>query len=140
MDEIDPQVLVSPVGGIAYYNDSKSTNIDSLRVALESFDEPIVLIAGGQGKGSDYRVLRQCVAQHVKTLITLGQDAPLLQEAFSDLVPTQHAGDMEDAVQRAQAEAQPNGIVLLSPGCASFDAYQNFEERGRHFKSCVYSL
>lgn len=126
--------------GVAYYNDSKSTNIDSLRVALESFGCPIVLIAGGRGKGSSYDGLRDLVKQHVARLVTLGEDAALMEQAFGDLAPYQRAESMAEAVALARAGAQPGQAVLLSPGCASFDMYRNFEERGRHFKACVREL
>ncbi|MBN2309816.1 MAG: UDP-N-acetylmuramoyl-L-alanine--D-glutamate ligase [Candidatus Hydrogenedentes bacterium] len=128
---------VVTVNGVAFYNDSKSTNIDSLKVALESFDEPVVLIAGGEGKGTDYRVLRNLIAARVKRLVTLGQDAPLLDAAFSDLVQTHRANQMDDAVDAAAAAAGPGDIVLLSPACASFDMFENFEHRGRVFKDSV---
>jgi UDP-N-acetylmuramoylalanine--D-glutamate ligase len=129
--------LVTNLDGAAYYNDSKSTNIDSLRVALESFPEPIILIAGGQGKGSDYRVLREVFQARVKKMITLGEDAPKLEEAFGDLAPFERTNSMKAAVEAARASAETGDIVLLSPGCASFDMYRNFEERGRDFKTCV---
>lgn len=131
---------VLALDGVDYFNDSKSTNVDSLRVALESFDQSLVLIAGGRGKGSDYRVLRDRVGEQVKHLIVLGEDAPKLTEAFGDLVPAEEAGTMADAVRRAHAAAAPGDVVLLSPGCASFDWYRNFEERGRDFKACVRRL
>ena len=121
-------------GGIDWYNDSKSTNIDSLRVALESFTEPIVLIAGGQGKGSDYRVLCDMVAGRVRRLIAIGEDAEKLEAAFGDVVAAERASDMADAVARAGAVAEAGNVVLLSPACASFDMFDNFEHRGRVFK------
>ncbi|HPO13044.1 MAG TPA: UDP-N-acetylmuramoyl-L-alanine--D-glutamate ligase [Candidatus Hydrogenedentes bacterium] len=123
--------------GVNYYNDSKSTNIDSLRVALESFTQPVVLIAGGRGKGSDYRVLRELMQERVKKLVTLGEDAPKLTEAFGDVVAVEQAENMAGAVALARASADAGDVVLLSPGCASFDMYSNFEERGRDFKACV---
>jgi len=132
--------FVTEEGGIAFYNDSKSTNIDSLKVALESFERPLVLVAGGRGKGADYRVLRPLVAQHVKVLITLGEDAPLLEAAFGDLVPARRATDMGEAVAAARNAAETGDIVLLSPACASFDMFDNFEQRGRVFKACVREL
>jgi len=124
-------------GCVDWYNDSKSTNIDSLRVALESFNEPIVLIAGGQGKGSDYRVLRDTVAGRVRRLVTMGEDAEKLEAAFGDIVAAERATDMADAVAKAGAIAEPGNVVLLSPACASFDMFDNFEHRGRVFKECV---
>jgi UDP-N-acetylmuramoylalanine--D-glutamate ligase len=132
--------FVMQYDGVGFYNDSKSTNIDSLKVALESFRQPIVLIAGGQGKGSDYRVLAGLVQQHVKALVTIGQDAPLLEAAFGQLVPVSRAADMKDAVAKAREAAASGDVVLLSPACASFDMYENFEHRGRDFKACVREL
>jgi UDP-N-acetylmuramoylalanine--D-glutamate ligase len=123
--------------GVDWYNDSKSTNIDSLRVALESFKEPVVLIAGGQGKGSDYRVLRGAIAERVRRLVTIGEDAEKLEAAFGDIVPADRAEDMADAVAKAGAVAEPGNVVLLSPACASFDMFDHFEHRGRVFKECV---
>lgn len=123
--------------GCGYYNDSKSTNVDSLRVALESFDRPLVLIAGGRGKGSDYRVLRDLVQRRVARLVAMGEDAPALLEAFGDLVSAERAADMREAVALARRAAVPGCAVLLSPGCASFDLYDNFEQRGRDFKRLV---
>lgn len=128
---------VGSMNGVEYYNDSKSTNIDSLKVALESFERPIVLIAGGQGKGSDYRVLRDLIRQHVRVLVTVGEDAEKLEAAFGDLVDTLRAADMDDAVERASRTAVAGEIVLLSPACASFDMFDSFEHRGRVFKECV---
>lgn len=128
------------LGDVVFYNDSKSTNIDSLRVALESFGCPLVLIAGGRGKGSSYSGLRELMQNHVRRLVTLGEDAPALEDAFGDLVPFVRAANMQDAVSLAWKAAEPGDAVLLSPGCASFDMYRNFEERGRHFKACVQDL
>ena len=131
---------VATIDGVRYVNDSKSTNVDSLRVALESFEQPIVLIAGGRGKGSDYRVLRDLMAKHVKAMVTIGEDAPKFEEAFGDLVPFVRAASMDVAVLRAQEKAAAGDVVLLSPGCASFDWFSNFEERGRVFKRAVAAL
>ena len=131
---------VATIDGVRYVNDSKSTNVDSLRVALESFEQPIVLIAGGRGKGSDYRVLRDLVAKHVKAMVTIGEDAPKLEEAFGDLVACVRATSMDEAVRRAQERTSAGDVALLSPGCASFDWFSNFEERGRVFKRAVAAL
>jgi UDP-N-acetylmuramoylalanine--D-glutamate ligase len=132
--------FVGACDGVSYYNDSKSTNLDSLRVALESFDTPLILIAGGQGKGGDYRDLRDLVRRHVKQLVLLGEDAPSIDSAYGDLVPVSRVAGMEDAVQRAAALSKPGDVVLLSPACASFDMFDNFEHRGRVFKQCVHKL
>lgn len=128
---------VAAIGGVDFFNDSKSTNIDSLRVALESFHVPVVLIAGGEGKGADYRVLTELVRRRVRRIVTIGLDAPLFEAAFGDCVPCERATDMEDAVGRAACAAAPGDAVLLSPACASFDMFDNFEHRGRVFKEAV---
>lgn len=123
--------------GVDFVNDSKSTNIDSLRVALESFAKPIVLIAGGRGKGADYGILRDVVRSHVTKIVTIGEDAPLLEAAFGGLVPHARAQSMEEAVRLAAHSAKAGEAVVLSPACASFDMFDNFEHRGRVFKECV---
>ena len=128
---------VAKIDGAAFYNDSKSTNVESLRVALESFDGPVVLIAGGQGKGSDYAVLEGLVRERVRKILVLGEDAPKLEQAFAAFVDVERVEDMASAVTRAAAAARPGDVVLLSPACASFDMYENFEHRGRVFKECV---
>lgn len=132
--------FVAEIGGVRYYNDSKSTNTDSLAVALDSFSEPVILIAGGQGKGAGYSMLRDRVAARVKRLVSIGEDAPLLEETFGPVTPTERAASMSDAVNRAAAHGAPGDAVVLSPACASFDMYRNFEERGRDFKACVARL
>ena len=104
--------------GVDWYNDSKSTNVDSLRVALESFNRPIVLIAGGQAKDSDYRVIRDLFAIHVKHMVAIGDDAPKFAEAYGDLAPWERGESMDDAVARARRAAASGDVVLLSPGCA----------------------
>lgn len=126
--------------GVQFYNDSKSTNIDSLRVALESFDRPVTLIAGGEGKGSSYAGLVPLVREKVARFVAMGAEGPILSEAFSAAVPLTVVRDMADALTAAVAETPAGGIVLLSPGCASFDQYANFEERGAHFKRLVADL
>lgn len=126
--------------GVDWYNDSKSTNVDSLRVALESFTRPIVLIAGGQAKDCDYRVIRDLFAAHVRHMVSIGDDAPKFEQAYGDLAPWERGESMDDAVARARRAAAPGDVVLLSPGCASFDWYGNFEERGRDFKRAVHAL
>jgi len=123
--------------GVAYYNDSKSTNVDSLRVALESFDAPVVLIAGGQGKGAPYDSVLPLVRERVRLLIAIGDEAPRLAEAFQGAAEVVEAGTMDRAVALARSRAALGDVVLLSPACASFDAYSGFEERGGHFKACV---
>ncbi|MBN1866430.1 UDP-N-acetylmuramoyl-L-alanine--D-glutamate ligase [Candidatus Sumerlaeota bacterium] len=132
---------IEPVGeidGVRFYNDSKATNLDSLEKALESLDVPIVLIAGGRDKGAPWTRLNDLVARRVKGLVLIGEAAPIGREAWGRIVPrVEDASDMCDAVRRAREMASPGDAVLLSPACASFDMYRNFEERGDHFRSIV---
>ncbi len=129
--------FVAEHGGIEFYNDSKSTNIESLRVALESFERPVILIAGGRGKGSDYSTLRELVRWRVKALVLIGEEAEPMRDAWGDLVQAPTASNLKDAVESAAGLTDTGDIVLLSPGCASFDMFENFEQRGRIFKQCV---
>jgi UDP-N-acetylmuramoylalanine--D-glutamate ligase len=126
--------------GVTFINDSKATNLSSLEVALCSFDRPIILIAGGRGKGAPYEPLVPLIKAHVRHLIVLGEDAEDLQAAWGDHVPAKCVDSMEEAVLEASQVAQAGDVVLLSPACASFDMYNNYEERGRHFRKLVMSL
>jgi UDP-N-acetylmuramoylalanine--D-glutamate ligase len=126
--------------GVRFVNDSKATNLASLEVALLSFDRPIILIAGGRGKGAPYEPLAPLIVSRVRRLIVLGEDAGRIEAAWGPHVPTQRVADMAEAVEQAAQLARPGEIVLLSPACASFDMYRNFEERGRHFKELVMRL
>ena len=130
---------VDTVSGVAYYNDSKATNLDSLKVALASFDAPVVLIAGGEGKGSDYTALRSAIEKRVGGLVLIGADAAKMHQAWGELAPVIVAERMEPAVTAASDLAKKHNLktVLLSPACASFDQYANFEARGADFKTCV---
>lgn len=123
--------------GVRYFNDSKATNVDSLEKALKSFEVPIILIAGGRDKKSDYSVLNELVKHHVKKLISIGEAAPLVEAAWGHIVPFERAASMADAVRRSAANALAGDVVLLSPACASYDMYRNYEERGRDFKAEV---
>jgi UDP-N-acetylmuramoylalanine--D-glutamate ligase len=126
--------------GVLFVNDSKATNIDALVKALESFDRPVVLIAGGRGKKSSYLVLRPLFEKKVRAMVTLGEDAPLLEEALGDLVSTTRANTLPEAVQTAASIAQTGDCVLLAPACASFDMFRNYEHRGQVFKEAVSKL
>lgn len=122
---------------IRFYNDSKSTNLDSLRVALQAFSEPIVLIAGGRGVETAYDDLIPLIEAHVKKMITLGEKAEILEKHWGAYVPCERALSMDNAVELSIKAAVPGDVVLLSPGHKSFDLYKNYEERGRDFKDCV---
>jgi UDP-N-acetylmuramoylalanine--D-glutamate ligase len=120
--------------GVLYVNDSKATNVDSAVVALASFDAPVHLILGGQGKGQDFAPLRDAVRGRVRTAYLIGEDAETIAAALEGAVALRRCGDLERAVAAARAAARPGEVVLLSPACASFDQYEDFEARGRHFK------
>lgn len=131
---------VRELEGVLYVNDSKATNIGALEKSLESFSMPIVLIAGGRGKKSSYRELRPLVEAKVKTLITIGEDASALEEAFADLVSTERVDTMQEAVEVAAVAAEPGDLVLLAPACASFDMFNSYGHRGNVFKEAVNAL
>jgi UDP-N-acetylmuramoylalanine--D-glutamate ligase len=131
--------VVSVVKGVTFVNDSKSTNVDSLRKALESFSS-VVLIAGGSDKGLDFSPLRELFRERVKHLIAIGETADRFLETFGDLIPSVKVPSMEEAVREAFNRAERGDTVLLSPGCASFDMFENFEDRGEKFKEVVKKL
>lgn len=131
---------VRTLKGVRYVNDSKGTNVDSTRVALASFEEPLIVIMGGEGKGAPYAPLRPLVRKKAKRLLLIGEDAKTIRKELGNLVPTDLVQAMGKAVLRARQTAQPGDVVLLSPACASFDQYNNYEERGRHFKTLVRRL
>ncbi len=126
--------------GVEYVNDSKATNVDSVWYALQSFRRPLVLLLGGRDKGNDYGRLQGLVREHVRTIIAIGESAEKVRLAFVETVPVTVCGSMEDAVQTARRLARRGDIVLLSPACASFDWFENYEHRGRVFKNLVAQL
>ena len=132
--------FVRTLGGVSYVNDSKATNVDSVWYALQSFQAPIVLFLGGRDKGNDYSRLNELVRRHVKHIVAIGESAPKVVAAFSGIVPVTTGDSMEKAVAIAKSTAVSGDIVLLSPACASFDWYDNYEHRGRVFKSIVNAL
>ncbi|MCB2215497.1 UDP-N-acetylmuramoyl-L-alanine--D-glutamate ligase [Desulfofustis glycolicus] len=151
--EIDPtlaqQVLVSfqvgahrmqvvdDIDGIRFINDSKATNTGAVSSGLSQAGGRVVLIAGGKDKGDDYRLLRETVRERVTNLVLIGEAAPQLAAALGDLVPVHYAASMDDAVSRAAELASPGDTVLLSPACASFDMFDNYQQRGDCFVAAV---
>ncbi|MEY2700687.1 MAG: UDP-N-acetylmuramoylalanine--D-glutamate ligase, partial [Pseudomonadota bacterium] len=131
---------VAQVDGVDYINDSKATNIGACEAALQGLEVPVVLIAGGDGKGADFSELAAAVRHRVRALVLVGRDAPLLEAALGALVPCVHAGSMQDAVGRARACAQPGDTVLLAPACASLDQYRDYQQRGELFAAAVRAL
>ena len=133
--------FVNTVHGIDFINDSKATNVNSTWYALESIQNPIVWIAGGVDKGNDYDMISELVKSRVKALVCMGIDNKKLIDAFKDVVPViVEAGSAEEAVQAAYRLGKKGDTVLLSPCCASFDLFENYEDRGRKFKAAVRAL
>ena len=124
--------------GVTFYNDSKGTNVASTIKALESFTEPVVLIAGGKGKGQDFAPLAAAARGRVRAAVLIGVDHEQIRRPFAAAgIPTEHAESMEEAVRKAAQRALIGDVVLLSPACASFDMFQNYEHRGEVFKDVV---
>lgn len=129
------------INGVTFINDSKATNVDSVFYALESMKQPVVLIAGGVDKGNDYTQIEALVRQKVKALICLGKDNAKLRTFFGDQVPAlQETDSIREAVRMGLQAASPGDVVLLSPACASFDLFRNYEDRGEQFKQVVKEL
>jgi len=132
---------VAEIDGVQFINDSKATNVEAAWYALDGIKRPIVWIAGGTDKGNDYATLQPLAEQKVKALICLGVDNAKLRAAFADHVPhLEETQSMADAVARAAALASPGDVVLLSPCCASFDLFKNYEDRGRQFAAAVQTI
>lgn len=133
--------FVASIQGVDFINDSKGTNVNSTWYALESVNRPIVWIAGGVDKGNDYASLLPLAQERVKALVALGKDNRRIEEAFSETIPNiVTTQDMVEAVRLAMQLAEKGDVVLLSPACASFDLFDNFEHRGLAFKDAVKSL
>lgn len=131
---------VATVGGVDWYNDSKATNVGASAAAIQGMPGPLVLILGGDGKGADFTPLRDVMDDSIRAVVLIGRDGPLVEAALRGAVTMVTATDMDDAVVRAAALAQPGDSVLLSPACASFDMFSNYEERGRMFATAVGGL
>lgn len=130
--------------GVSWYDDSKATNVGAALAAIEGLggdiDGKLLLIAGGDGKGADFSGLRGAVAAHCRALILLGRDAELIAAAVADGVPLVRVASLDEAVAKGAELARPGDAVLLSPACASFDMFKNYEERGRLFAQAVEAL
>jgi UDP-N-acetylmuramoylalanine--D-glutamate ligase len=119
--------------GVTYVNDSKATNVAAALVALRSFTTPVHAILGGQGKGEDYAPLRAAVAERCAGVYLIGAEAPALEAALAGTAPLHAVGDLGHAVGSARAAARPGEVILLAPACASYDQFENFEQRGEAF-------
>jgi UDP-N-acetylmuramoylalanine--D-glutamate ligase len=127
-------------GGVEFYNDSKATNVHSVLRALEAFDEPIILIAGGKDKGVDFMPLTGPVQKKVKNLILVGEAKERLNRIIGDFSETFIIGTFDEAVLLAYQKSRSGDVILLSPGCSSYDMFENFEERGNYFKELIQKL
>jgi len=133
--------FVATIRGVVFINDSKATNVNSTWYALESMTKPTVLILGGVDKGNDYSLIAELVQEKVKAIVCLGTDNLKIHEAFASLnIPMADAATAADAVQAAFHFAEKGTTVLLSPACASFDLFKNYEDRGNQFKQAVKDL
>jgi len=132
--------LVEDINGVKYINDSKATNVDAVWYALKSFDQPLFLILGGQDKGNDYDQIKELVKKKVKKIYAIGSSAERVFKYFHTTVKVEIKDSMEECVKAANQDTREGDIVLLSPACASFDMFENYEHRGRVFKQAVGEL
>jgi UDP-N-acetylmuramoylalanine--D-glutamate ligase len=131
---------VREIEGVNFINDSKATTLESLAVALTSFQSPIVLIAGGKDKGSDYSKLNKLISENVRQVILIGSAKEKMSESWHDIVPVHLSDSLADAVETAFGLAESGENILLSPACSSFDMFKDFEDRGKQYKELVYNL
>ncbi len=132
--------FVRELDGVAFVNDSKATNVDSVWYALQSFTRPIIVLLGGRDKGNDYSALYPLVETYVKAIVAIGESSDKVISAFSGRKPISKATTMHEAIEQARAFAAAGDVVLLSPACASFDWFDNYEQRGKVFKEIVLKL
>ncbi|MEW5838659.1 MAG: UDP-N-acetylmuramoyl-L-alanine--D-glutamate ligase [Pseudomonadota bacterium] len=129
--------FVGHFAGLDWVNDSKGTNVGATAAALAGQTQPVVLIAGGMGKGQDFSPLRPLLTQHARAVVLIGEDASALADAWQGAAPLLQASDMIDAVRQAALAGEEGDVVLLSPACASFDMFNNYEQRGQAFVDAV---
>jgi len=131
---------VRVLDGVEWINDSKATNVDSVEKSLTAFPGNVHIIMGGRGKGAPYAPLRELMRGRVKTIFTIGEDAPAIASELSGVAEIEPCAALGPAVRRARERARPGDVVLLSPACASYDQFRNFEDRGDQFKALVRGL
>jgi UDP-N-acetylmuramoylalanine--D-glutamate ligase len=131
---------VRKVRGVEWVNDSKATNVDSVEKSLSAFQANVHIIMGGRGKGAPYAPLRELMRGRVKSILTIGEDAGTIARELSGVAEIEACSDLATAVARAEKKARPGDVVLLSPACASYDQFRNFEDRGDQFKALVRGL
>ena len=131
---------IAEINGVEWINDSKATNVGAAKASIEGRDRPVILIAGGQSKNADMTALSSVIAERVKLIILMGEDADRLEKAWQAAAPIVRVDNMMAAVQKASEQAEAGDCVLLAPACASFDMYPKFEARGDDFADCVRGL
>jgi UDP-N-acetylmuramoylalanine--D-glutamate ligase len=129
--------LVAEAGGVAYYDDSKGTNVGAVVASLDGFPRPVVLIAGGRDKGGDYAPLADMLGRVGRAAVLIGEAADKMQTAFGGRVPVERAATMEDAVGAARRLARSGDAVVLSPACSSFDMFRDYAHRAEVFRAAV---
>ena len=132
--------FVKEINGVKYYNDSKGTNVDSTKVALESFNKNIQLILGGQDKGSPYKPIFNLIKKKVKNIFLIGEATNIIKKQLKGSAPMIECETLKNAIKKIHSVAQKGDIVLFSPACASFDQFNDFEHRGREFKKFVLAI
>jgi UDP-N-acetylmuramoylalanine--D-glutamate ligase len=132
--------FVREVGGVAYVNDSKATNLDAVEKALRAQTKPVILIAGGKDKGFTFDPLRPLIEEKVKSTILIGEMAESIRRSWSGVASSDIANSLADAVERAHATAEPGEVVLFSPGTSSFDMFKSYADRGDQFRALVQAL
>ena len=132
--------FVADIHGVRYYNDSKATNVDATLKALDAFPGRILVILGGKDKGSDYTVLQKPLRERAILALLIGAAADKIEKQIAGSVAIERAGTLERSVEAASLVARAGDVVLLAPACASFDQFENYEQRGRVFKELVRGL
>ena len=128
------------VNGVAFFNDSKATTLESVEVALRSFDSPVIVIMGGRLKAGSFRSLQAAVSGRARSIYAIGESRGLIREALGDQCPVHEADSLQAAVFEAHREAKPGDTILLSPGCSSFDMFRDYAERGNVFRQAFFDL
>jgi UDP-N-acetylmuramoylalanine--D-glutamate ligase len=131
---------VADIGGVRYVDDSKGTNVGATLAAVSGMSGPLVLIAGGEGKGQDFAPLAAAFRNKVRHAVLIGKDAPAIETVLAGICPTERAATMQAAVAAAAAAARPGDTVLLSPACASLDMFRDYNHRGDEFAAAVRAL
>jgi UDP-N-acetylmuramoylalanine--D-glutamate ligase len=135
--------FVATKSGVDFYNDSKGTNIGATVAAINGLartSSQLIVIAGGEGKGQDFTELKSVLAKNTCRLVLMGRDAPVIADAVKDIVHIEFASSLQDAIDKSFAQANSGDAVLLSPACASFDMFKNYEDRGEQFCAAVLAL